>query len=104
MNAASDQSRHQTTLLSRTNKRCFWARIRRTKTQGPGIANDASDGSDIQLATIIMYLDDLGSQVAEPNRGAIVTACHLVLEGCGGQELVDSVIRTLRGSLEELHT
>ena len=31
-----------------------------------------------------MYLDDLGSQVAESNRGAIVTAGHLVLKGRGG--------------------
>lgn len=95
MRAASEQSRHESTLLSRANTRSFWARLRRTTTETPGIANDAPDGSDMSLAMIKMYVEDLGSRMTESNRGAMATACHLVLEGRGGQELIDRVVRTI---------
>lgn len=94
MHVASEQGRHGST-LSRANARSFWARLRRTTTEEPGIAKDTPDGSDMKLAVFKMYIEDLGSRIAESNRRSMVTACHIVLEGRGGQELIDRVVRSI---------
>lgn len=95
MHVASEQSRHESTLLSRASAHSSWVRLRHTTTERPGAANDALDGLDMKLALIKTYSKNLGSRIPELSRGAMITACHLVFEGRGGQELIDRVVRTI---------
>lgn len=95
MHVASEQSRHESTLLSRASAHSSWVRLRHTTTERPGAANDALDGLDMKLALIKPYSKNLGSRIPELSRGAMITACHLVFEGRGGQELIDRVVRTI---------
>ena len=91
--AASHQGRHETMLRSRMHARDFWARVTPQNSAFPGSAH--SDSSDTKLLIIQDYLKELGSAAAEQNRCTLATACHLVLDGVGGNDLKDKVIKTI---------
>lgn len=72
---------------SRSRARTFWTRHRSIQSPGQGHANEASEGSDMELGLIHRYLDELGSAAAGGNRCSLITACHLVIDGRVGEDM-----------------
>lgn len=97
-NAASSQTNHQETLTARERARRFWRKLCRDQA-GPGGANSGGtscDGTDEpQLATIKEYIFKVGRAAAELNRTTLICACQAVLDGRGGANLKDRVLKTI---------
>lgn len=97
-NAASSQTNHQEALTVRERARRFWRKLCRFQA-GPGGANSGGTSCDStdepQLATIKKYIFKVGRAAAELSRTTLICACQAVLDGRGGADLKDRVLKTI---------
>ncbi|KAJ5229421.1 hypothetical protein N7489_010129 [Penicillium chrysogenum] len=94
-NLPSDQSRHKLLPQSCSRAQTFWASHRSVRSPGQGHANEASEGSDMELGLIYSYLDELGSAAAGQNRCTLASACHLVIDGRVGEDMKHRIVNTI---------
>lgn len=95
--AAKNQKSHEETLTARERARRLWGKLcRRNVSPGGEISSGITDSQDHQIATIQHYISSLGTAAAELKRCTLVTACHVVLDGRGGEQVKKQVIRTIK--------
>ncbi|KAN0068752.1 hypothetical protein V8E54_012921 [Elaphomyces granulatus] len=77
-------------LKVRAKSRTVWKRR-----GGVGVGQANSDQSDMQLAEIDQYLQDLGSRASSEPYSGLATACSLVLDGNGSPSLKSLCLNTI---------
>jgi hypothetical protein len=77
-------------LKVRAKSRTVWKRR-----GGVGVGQANSDQSDMQLAEIDQYLQDLGSRASSEPYSGLATACSLVLDGKGCPSLRSLCLNTI---------
>ncbi|KAN0085011.1 hypothetical protein V8E54_001478 [Elaphomyces granulatus] len=90
VNIASEQTRHESLLKARAKARTVWKRK-----GGVGVGQANSDQSDMQLAEIDQYRQDLGSRASSEPYSGLATACSLVLDGKGCPSLRSLCLNTI---------
>ena len=96
---ASDKSRHENLVKTRTKARTVWARLKRDKQRTNTILKtntglkmntglktnaDIQMNADMQLAVLRNYLDELSNRGSREPYSGLASACSTVLEGKGG--------------------
>lgn len=96
MDVASDENRHEELLKTKTTARATWARLRRGAQSGENQAlAESSDRSDVSIAYIEDYLEELGTEADSLQASGLASICKFVLEGKVGNEMKDKCVKTI---------